>query len=153
MDTNKDLVIEHVGIPHDGPIPHSGRYEYGSGKDPYQDDSDKYEPIDTIQNEIKKLQSKGITSETEICERLSKKYGYKISTTDIRQLRAVDKIRANAYNISYAVRLMNKGYTVTSIANKMGLAEKTVKNLLDPVKQEKYMELRRTADYLKKMEN
>lgn len=151
MDTNKDLIIEHVGIPHDGPIPHSGRYEYGSGKDPYQDDSDKYEPIDTIQNEIKKLQSKGITSETEICERLSKKYGYKISTTDIRQLRAVDKIRANAYNISYAVRLMNKGYTVTSIANKMGLAEKTVKNLLDPVKQEKYMELRRTADYLKKI--
>lgn len=28
--------IEQSGIPHEGPIPHSGRYPWGSGEDPYQ---------------------------------------------------------------------------------------------------------------------
>lgn len=150
MGINKDYV-EHVGIPHDGPIPHSGRYEYGSGKNPYQDEDDIYKPLDTIQKRIKQLEEKGITNEKDICEELSKQYGYKISTGDLRQLRAVDKTRENAYNISYAVRLMNKGYSVESIAEKMGKDTKTVNNYLDPIKQERYMNLRRRADYLKKI--
>lgn len=149
MGTNEDNVLEHVGIPHDGPIPHSGRYAWGSGESPYQDEDDKYNPIDTIHNEIKKLEAKGITKEKDVCDALSKKYGYQISTSEIRKLRAIDKARVDAYNISYAVRLMNKGYTVSSIADKMGVSEKTVNNYLDPVKQDKYTRLRRTADYLK----
>lgn len=141
--------LEHVGIPHEGSIPHSGRYEYGSGKSPYQDDD--YNPESMIQDEIKKLQKKGIVNEKEICEKLSKKLGYNVSTTELRQILAADKVKRNAYNISYATRLMDKGYTVSSIAEKMGVSEKTVKNYLDPVKQERYMALRRTADYLKNM--
>lgn len=33
---NKDDTLEHTGTPHEGDVPHSGRYEWGSGKKPLQ---------------------------------------------------------------------------------------------------------------------
>ena len=34
--TLEDMYLEHNGTPHQGTIPHSGRYKYGSGETPYQ---------------------------------------------------------------------------------------------------------------------
>ena len=33
---NEYMHLEQKGTPHQGPIPHSGRYKYGSGENPYQ---------------------------------------------------------------------------------------------------------------------
>ena len=145
-----DDILEHVGIPHDGNIPHSGRYEYGSGKNPYQDDEDAYKPVSTIHDLINKIDPNRKLSETELCKKLSEATGQDIATTDLRQIKATDKFRKKSYDVCYAIKLSDKGYSLETIAAKMNLSTKTVKSYIDPVKQKKIRVIRDIADVIKR---
>lgn len=51
MIIKKDNVLMHVGTPHEGWIPHSGRWPYGSGQNPYQKSIDWLSEVDQMKNE------------------------------------------------------------------------------------------------------
>lgn len=139
MDNDDDFVIKHYGIKR-----RSGRYPWGSGKEPYQRGMDflaRYEGLRKlgktdveIARELNMLNEKGEPS-TGIL-RLEKKY-----CNDMRQ---IDRIMT-------AKRLRDKeGLGPTAIGRKMGLNESTVRSLLDPNVEARARLAANTADFLRK---
>lgn len=126
----------HIGKPHDGMIPHSGRYPYGSGDDPYQRGGDFY-------HEVVKLRSKGFT-DTEIVERLGLK-----STGELRAKFTISKDEFKAAQKSWAMMLHDKGLSNTAIAEKLDVTEGTIRNYLDPEYKETVSKTKQVADLLK----
>ena len=59
-----DNYLLHYGTPHDGLTPHSGRFPFGSGEDPFQHDTS-----DDIYSKYKKLKKDGL-SDNEIASQL-----------------------------------------------------------------------------------
>lgn len=133
-----DDVIMHVGTPHQGFTPHSGRYEYGSGKNPFQRSGDFISRVD-------KLKKDGL-SEADIAKDL----GFK-STTDLRNELARAKHDRREDERSEAIRLKNLGYSTTEIGRKLGKNESTIRSLLNNKHTaEKQALARTTAEFLKK---
>ena len=126
----------HEGRPHDGPIPHSGRYEWGSGEDPYQRGGDFY-------HEVLDLRKKGFTDK-EIVERLGLK-----STGELRAKFTVSKDEYKAAQKSWAMMMHDKGMSNTAIAAKLGVTEGTVRNYINPEYKETVSKTQRVADLLK----
>ena len=69
--------LEHYGTPHEGTVPHSGRYPYGSGKEPYAHPSDLLARISEL--------SKQYDKETDIAKALG------MSTTELRKQKSLAK--------------------------------------------------------------
>lgn len=121
--------LMHYGMPR-----RSGRYPYGSGKDPYQSERDFLGTVD-------KLRDEGF-SDKEIAEY------FKLTT---RQYRAKRSNAANAVrgaNIAEAVQLRDKGYSQTAIGEKMGVGESTVRSWLKQSEERKYTVAENTAQML-----
>ena len=114
----KDQELYHIGMPM-----RSGRYPWGSGKDPYQS-------AIGWQAHIKKLREEGF-SDSEIAEF----EGIKLYQLKARDSIAKDEFRAGQR--SMALTLKDKGYGATAIGERMGLAESSVRALLDPVLAER----------------
>lgn len=113
---NNDILM-HIGTPHEGMIPHSGRYAYGSGETPYQRGLDFY-------TSYKRLEAQGY-SKREIAERLGvvKQYGKDKGKPDLTRLKArysVAQAEIRAHNIAEARRLADEGYGPSEISRKMG---------------------------------
>lgn len=109
--------LEHYGTPHTGATPHSGRYPWGSGKEPYQGES--------WYGYVKELQDSGMT-EKEISDFLG------ISTTTLRAYKSEAKNEERAAKAAQAMRLKEKGYSTNKVAQIMGLNESSVRALLQP---------------------
>lgn len=120
----------HYGIPR-----RSGRYPWGSGKDPYQ-------RTGGFVDQVKNLKKKGM-SEKEIAD------GYGMSIKDLRQKITVERNAAEVALLYKAKGLSDKGYTATEIGKMMNKNESTIREWLDPVRQEKAKILDSTADMLK----
>ena len=160
----------HEGRPHQGSIPHSGRYEWGSGKNPYQRGDFFYE--------VSELQKKGISQDdiakqlgmtvselrTEYTKNLYSEYRNRhlkgmsqkqiaddlgMSTTELRARYTISKDQHVKAQISRAIDLKNKGYSNTAIAEKLGVTEGTVRNYLQPVATEKRDKITGIAEGLK----
>ena len=132
--------IAHYGMPR-----RSGRYPWGSGKDPYQHSADfiaRYE----------KLKKQGM-SEIDIANALgcSREEGGKASTAILRAQLAIAKAERFSYQYDQAQSMREDGKTYQEIADRLGLAgESSARNLLasDPEKRSKTFA---TADTLKKL--
>lgn len=122
--------IKHYGTPR-----HSGRYPYGSGKDPKQRNKDFLGYVDD-------LKKKGL-SEKEIAK------GMGISTTQLRAKKSIAKDEQRKADAAMALKLKNKGYSNVAIGKRMGINESSVRSLLDPAKKERADTTRLTADILK----
>lgn len=160
----------HEGRPHQGSIPHSGRYEWGSGENPYQRGDFFYE--------VSELQKKGISQEdiakqlgmsvselrTEYTKNLYSEYRQRqlkgmsqtqiakdlgISTTELRARYTISKDEFKKAQISKAIDLKAKGYSNVEIAKRLGVTDKTVGNYLDPIAAEKRDKVRGIAEGLK----
>lgn len=121
--------LKHYGTPR-----RSGRYPWGSGEDPHQ-------RAVNWQAHIKSLKDKGL-SDTDI----AKFEG--ITTTQLRARISLAKDAKRNSDQNVAVALKDKGYSNVEIGRKMGLNESSVRNLLNPVLQERAAIVGKTASTL-----
>lgn len=133
--------ICHYGTPR-----HSGRYPYGSGKDPYQHGGD-------ILSRAEELKKQG-KSEVEIAEALgiiNPRTG-KPSTTRLRVQLDMAKEDRRADLVATAKRLRYKeGLTLKQVADKMGFDnDSSVRSLLNEETERKKNAAKETAEFLKK---
>ena len=123
--------IMHYGTPR-----HSGRYPWGSGKEPYQGG-------ESFLATVKQLRKDGY-SDSDIAE------GMGISSTLYRARISSAKAEQRAAMRSQVLRLKDKGMSNVAIGEKLGVNESQVRSLLKPVEKEKTDILKMTKDTLKK---
>lgn len=109
----------HYGTPR-----HSGRYPWGSGKDPQRSKS--------FATTVAELKKDGKT-QPEIAEAL----GFK-STTELRARIHVESEAKYGAQVAMAARLRAKGYSDVAIAKRMEISPNTVKNILLPGTKERH---------------
>lgn len=123
----------HYGMPR-----RSGRYPYGSGKDPYQRTGDFLARVD----EYKK---QGL-SDTEIAKAMG------LTTTQFRTQRSIANSERRALDVARAKSLREKGYSLNQIAQEMGFEnDSSVRSLLNQNAEARMNKAQQTADILKKM--
>jgi len=108
--------LKHIGTKR-----HSGRYPWGSGKNPEQRNR-------SFLGYVKQLQDEGL-SETQIAE------GLGMSTTQLRTRKSIAKSEARNAAANQALRLKEKGLSNVAIGQRMGINESSVRSLLDPALQ------------------
>lgn len=132
MDSLPEDVLAHYGVKR-----RSGRYPYGSGKNPFQRSGDFMSRADT-------LKKQGL-SEKEI----AKGMGFE-STTDYRYAYSIAKNERRKLQVDTAKSLREDGLGASEIGRKMGLPESTVRSLLNTDSEARMTMAERTADTLKK---
>lgn len=122
--------LAHYGTPR-----HSGRYPWGSGKNPQhskhwgQRERDAMKSGDSIKD---RAEANGIT------------------VREYKALRTAMKNDQWNRDSSMAVKLRDKGMSLTAISERMGVPISTVESYLDPVRQERFKKLQGTEDALKR---
>ncbi|MBQ0089495.1 MAG: hypothetical protein KBT27_09215 [Prevotellaceae bacterium] len=129
--TYSDELI-HYGMPR-----RSGRYPWGSGKDPYQHGDD-------IIGRHDELKRSGM-SEKEIAEAMG------MSTTQLRAHMAIANNERRAYEVERVKSLKSDGYSNAKIAEIMGLpGESSVRSLLNAESEARMNKAMETAESLKR---
>lgn len=123
-------VLKHYGI-----LKKSGRYPWGSGKNPYQRSMD-------FSAHVADLKAKGL-SDKEIAD------GFDLSIKQLRETRSIAKDVYRAANATTALKLKDKGYSTVAIAERMGMPESSVRALLDPAVLDRTNITMATADMLR----
>lgn len=106
--------LKHYGTPRK-----SGRYPWGSGENPYQ----RYKNFAGI---VADLRAQGISNKD-----IAKSMG--MTTGQMRARLSYGKDEARLHEFNQALRLKDKGYSITAIGKRMGMNESSVRSLLDPV--------------------
>ena len=125
----KKEFIAHYGTPR-----HSGRYPWGSGKNPQRH-----------RNWISRaddLAKQGLSQ-----KEIAKVFG--MSTTEYRAVRSNHNAQIEAANRSQAMKWYDEGHAKTWIAERLGVSEGTVRNYLDPRKKQREYKAQVLADALK----
>ena len=125
-----------MDLAHYGVKRKSGRYPWGSGKDPHQHSGD-------LLSTIKDLKAKGL-SETEIAK------GLGMTTTQLRAQKSIAKNEKRKADSAMVARLKEKGMSNTAIGRRMGINESSVRALLDPTLKERAGSTEALAKELKK---
>lgn len=125
-----------MDLAHYGVKRKSGRYPWGSGKDPHQHSGD-------LLSTIKDLKTKGL-SETEIAK------GLGMTTTQLRAQKSIAKNEKRKADAAMVARLKEKGMSNTAIGRRMGINESSVRALLDPTLKERAGSTEALAKELKK---
>lgn len=123
-------IINHSGTPR-----HSGRYPWGSGKDPEQ-------RTKSFLGTVKEMKEKGL-SEVEIAK------GLGMSISDLRIKKSLEKDIQRKADVAQALRLKDKGYSNVAIGKRMGINESSVRALLDPAIEARSSITNETAKILK----
>lgn len=121
----------HYGTPR-----HSGRYPWGSGKDPYQSSMSFIGYVDNLRKE-------GL-SEREIAE------GMGMSMRELRERRTIARNEIKKNQIYEAHKLKEKQMSNVAIGEKMGIPESSVRNLLKPQTLDRAKKLDNTVNELKR---
>jgi biotin operon repressor len=130
LEDNKDILI-HYGIKR-----RSGRYPYGSGKNPFQHGADFLARVD-------ELKKQGM-SETEIAKALD------MSTTALRAQKTIAKNEKRSLERETAMSMREHGYSLQQIADKLGYKnDSSVRALLDDEVDRRKRVAQATADILK----
>lgn len=108
---------------HEGTKRHSGRYPWGSGKNPEQRGT-------SFLGTVKKLQQQGL-SETDIAKGL----GLKIAQLRAKKTIALAEQRREMSD--QAQKLHDKGLSNVAISKRMNISDHTVEALLNPIKQDR----------------
>ena len=126
-DTSEDA--EHYGTPR-----HSGRYPWGSGKNPQRNK--------VFLTRARELQKQGLTS-TEVAR------AFNMSTTQNRALYSSAKDAEKADMILQVKKLKEKGVSQSEIGRRFGVPESTIRNYLKDDFQQRTNATRNLADMLK----
>lgn len=130
-----DDYLAHAGRPHDGMIPHSGRFKWGSGEDAKQHYTGIYK-------QIQDLKKQGL-SEKDIADH------FNVSIAYLRDNVTIGKDYTVKVNRDSAMKLRDKGYSPVTIGQQLGLSEGTVRNLLKPYDENKESRLTKTVEAVK----
>jgi len=132
MNPIAEEILMHYGI-----LRRSGRYPWGSGKNPYQRSGDFLSRV----NELKKS---GM-SEKEIAESMG------LTTTQLRTQVGLAKDERRALEVATAKSLREKGYSLNQIVEKMGYKnDSSIRSLLNEEAEARMNQARKTAEFLKK---
>lgn len=124
----KEFIV-HYGTPR-----HSGRYPWGSGKNPQRNRNWLSRADD--------LAKQGL-SQKEIAE------AFGMSTGEYRAMRSNYKYQIEAANRSQAMKWRDEGHSNVWIAERLGVSEGTIRNYLDPRKKQREYVAANIADALK----
>lgn len=145
MMDNADLLM-HIGV-----LRRSGRYPWGSGKNPMQRNKD-------FLGFVEEMRKKGLTDK-EIVDGLnlnSREAGYinaktdELTTTQYRAAKAIANNAVRAEQVARAEKLKDTGMSNIKIGEEMGINESSVRSLLDPGAKARNAQLTGTADMLKR---
>ena len=123
--------LYHVGTPHEGLTPHSGRYPYGSGDNPFQhQETEFYQRVNALRKEgaVYKDPDTGkvYKGDTAVAKILG------MSTTELRARYSISKNYVANAEYKEALRLRNEGKTYAEIATILGKpGESSVRSLLN----------------------
>jgi len=132
MNPIAEEILMHYGMPK-----RSGRYPWGSGKDPYQHSGD-------FLSRVQELKKSGL-SETKIADTMG------LSTTQLRTQISLAKDERRSLQVATAKGLREKGYSLNEIAEKMGFAnDSSVRTLLNENSEARMNQAKKTAEFLKK---
>ena len=122
----------HYGMPR-----RSGRYPWGSGKDPYQHSGD-------FLSRVEELTKKGM-SEKDIAESMG------LTTSQLRIQKSLAKDERRQLEVDTAKGLREKGYSLNEIAKQMGYKnDSSVRSLLNEQSESRMKQSKETAEFLKK---
>ena len=122
----------HYGMPR-----RSGRYPWGSGKDPYQHSGD-------FLSRVEELTKKGM-SEKDIADSMG------LTTSQLRIQKSLAKDERRTIEVDTAKGLREKGYSLNEIAKMMGYKnDSSVRSLLNEQSESRMKEAMNTANFLKK---
>lgn len=127
---HNELYLEHYGTKR-----HSGRYPWGSGEDPYQHES-------SFLSSVKKMRDEGMNAK-DIYTALG------MSSTEYRERIAIERAAKEDYDRRYILKLKEKGYSQTAIAQRMGINESNVRYILSKDEANKSIKLNTAAELLK----
>lgn len=139
------LKSEGKSLSHEGVLERSGRYPWGSGEHPYQ-------RLKDWQGYVWELRKGGMSDDD-----IAKTAGMSveelreslISTTTLRSKTTIKNAQQRVADVAMAERLREKGYSNVAIAERMGISEGSVRNLLKPGADRKAKELMEIADAFK----
>jgi len=141
--------LAHEGVAHDENPPGrgSGRYPFGSGKNPYQ-----HTTVGDFNAYVNQMMKKGLT-EVEIAE------GLNISTTTLRNIKRIDKNKFRRAIVEYAKKRDSEGVSREQIAAEIRekfhtdkyKGESSVRSLLNEDSERKMDISLKTADELKRI--
>lgn len=132
MTDNNDNELMHYGMPR-----RSGRYPWGSGKDPYQRTGDFLTRIDD-------LKKQGLT-EKEIAD------AFGLTTTQLRAQKSIANAERRATLVATAQGLRDKGYSLQQIAKEMGYNnDSSVRSLLNEKSAQRMDQAQNIKETLKK---
>src|SRR5690606_5378430 len=130
MTDDVNEFLAHYGMPR-----RSGRYPWGSGKNPYQNNKN-------FLAYVADLHKKGM-SEVEIARGL----GYTV--TQLRAAKSIAKHEKRKADEAQALRLKATGMSNVAIGKEMGINESSVRALLDPAMQDRADILQTTSNMLR----
>lgn len=146
---DEDDFLMHVGTPHEGIIPHSGRFAYGSGENPYQRSVDFWERVQHLKATRPGITDAELAAEMGVYNRTGVNRGKPSSTEFRKKLSAATQMRRE-YLISEARKYSEQGLNNVQIGEKMGVNESVVRNWLKEGALERANVSEKTADVLKK---
>ena len=129
-------ILMHYGMPR-----RSGRYPWGSGKDPNQRTGDFLSRID----ELKK------SGWTETPENIKEAFG--MNTTEFRKQKSLAKNERRAYQVARAKSLREDGLSTMEIGRKMGVNESTVRSWFNEESARRMSKAQETANFIKEQIN
>lgn len=130
MDIPEEKALMHYGTKR-----HSGRYPWGSGKNPYQHSGD-------WMSRMEKYHAQGY-SDKDIADMLH------ISTTELRDYTAIASNRRRQLEVEQAKSLKSDGLNISEIGRKMGKNESTIRSLLNEGREARTNQYEATANMLK----
>lgn len=123
--------LMHYGTPR-----HSGRYPWGSGKDPYQHSRD-------FLTRVESLKDSGM-SETQIAKEIG------LSTTELRVQKSLALEERRSADVATAKRLRDSGMSLQAVAEQMGFKnDSSVRALLNEDTKARMDETKNTYNFLK----
>ena len=123
--------LEHIGMPR-----RSGRYPWGSGKDPQRSPD--------FLSRVEELKKNGWT---ETPENIKKEFG--ITTTQYRIEKSLCNHERRMLDVAKAKSLKEDGLGNSEIGKKMGVNESTVRSWLNEDSENRMLQAKKTADFLK----
>lgn len=133
--------LYHYGIPR-----RSGRYPYGSGKDPFQHSGDFLARVDELKKQgftYTDEDGKTWTGDNAIAKSMG------LTTTEYRRQVSWAGYERRLLQVERAKSLQSDGKGATEIGREMGLSESTVRSLLNPKSEDRMNQVMKTVDLLR----
>ena len=134
-------ILMHYGIKR-----RSGRYPWGSGDNPYQHSGDFLSRVEELRNQDYTFTDKdGKTYTGDLA--IAKSMG--LTTSQLRVQLSLANAERRSIDVAQAKALREKGMSTNKIAEEMGIAESSVRSLLNANSEARMNQAQKTADFLR----